>query len=211
MGRAVPWSCFCVLSLIVFGYVAIPTTVALAAECASVDAPTFAIGDEWRWEGGTYPVVTRVVALEGDGSVVESNADPWCQDGCRYVRDRDGIAVNGTNPKGEAVYVTGLKLVEFPLAVGKEWSQRLDLRSQTTGAMQPLSVRWKVEACEEVKVKAGNFRAFRISWAQDGLGQRRWSGKATLWSPEVKAFVKRRVHTTDWALRDQDLVSYTLK
>jgi len=36
-----------------------------------------------------------VVALQGDGSVVET-IDVWCRQGCRYVRDRNGSATSGT-------------------------------------------------------------------------------------------------------------------
>lgn len=76
--------------------------------------------------------------------------------------------------------------------------------------MVPFHHRWKVEACEEVKVKAGTFKAFRISYAQENLGPGRLGGKFTFWwSPEVKAIVKK-AHTSDWG-RDWELVSYTLK
>jgi hypothetical protein len=74
----------------------------------------------------------------------------------------------------------------------------------------------QVEACEEVKVKAGTFRAFRISYAQEDLAPRasvgsRLGGKFTFWwSPEAKAVVKWRAHTSGWG-RDWELVSYTVK
>lgn len=155
------------------------------------EAPSFKIGDEWRWEGGEYPAFSRVVALEGDGSVVDSNTDVSCRDGCRYVRDRNTNITSGRSGKGEPAYVAGLKLLEFPLTVGKEWTQSKDLRRLSDGRTDPYVMSWKVEAFEEVTVKAGTFRAFRISWYQENRGPSSWTGKSTLWwSPEAKAFVK---------------------
>ncbi len=183
-------------------------------ETTTVEAPTFKVGDEWRWEGGTYPTFVKVVAVQGDQSEVESNIDAWCQEGCRYVRDRNSLAISGTNRNGAPVYITGLKVLDFPLRVGKEWSQRLDLRAGATGAMLPYMNRWKVEAFEEISVKAGTFKAFRISWHQENLGPYTWWGNSTLWwSPDAKAFVKRVAGTTSsggWG-RDWELVSMTLK
>lgn len=182
-----------------------------AATPPVAEAPTFKIGDEWRWEGGDYPTYVRVVALEGDGSVVESNLDVWCRDGCRYTRDKNGIGISGVSGKGEPTYVSGLKILDFPLTVGKEWTQQKELRNMRTGQMIPYFNVWKVEAFEEVKVKAGTFKAFRISYSQEARGSYRWSGNASLWwSPDVKAFVKRVVHSSDWG-RDWELASYSLK
>ena len=42
--------------------------------------------------------------------------------------------------------------------------------------MRPYFNVWKVEAFEEVKVKAGTFTAFRISWHQENRGGYRWTG-----------------------------------
>jgi len=181
-----------------------------AAAPSVADAPTFKVGDEWRWEGGTYPTYVRVVALEGDGSVVESNLDVWCRDGCRYTRDKYGISISGVSGKGEPTYVSGLKILDFPLTVGKEWTQERELRQLGTDRMVPYYNVWKVEAFEEVKVKAGTFKAFRISYSQENR-RSRWSGNASLWwSPDVKAFVKRVGHTSGWG-KDWELASYSLK
>jgi hypothetical protein len=197
------------LALVALG-LALLTGTALAADCPSPDSPAFAVGDEWRNEGGNYPVVTRVVAIEGDGSVVESNADATCQEGCRYVRDRNLMSTGGTDRNGKPTYVSGLQGLNFPLQVGKQWDQRRDFRLGS-GAMVPFHHRWKVEGCEEVKVKAGTFRAFRIFYDQENLGPGRLGGKFTYWwSPEARAIVKWKAHTTGWG-RDWEMVSYGLK
>lgn len=199
--------------LLIMGACATPTAVRPIAggEAVVVEAPSFKIGEEWNWTGGRYDTYVRVVALEGDGSVVESNLDIWCRDGCRYILDKNGIATSGTNKKGEPTYVSGLRILEFPLRVGKEWTQTIDLRESSSGAMRPYVNRWKVDAFEEVTVKAGTFKAFRISWYQENRGVYLWSGSASLWwSPEVKAFVKRAVHTSGWG-NDWELASYVPK
>lgn len=176
------------------------------------EAPTFKVGDEWRWEGASYPMYLRVVEVLDSGSVVEANVDLWCWQGCRYIRDRKGMATSAVNDKGEPVYVMGLNQLDFPLKVGKEWTQRLDLRQLSDGAVRPFDNRWKVEAFEVVTVKAGTFKAFRITWRQDNRGgQQPWSGTWSLWwSPEVKGYVKQVFHTTG-SSQDWELASFVLK
>ena len=181
-----------------------------ADEAPQVDTPSFSVGDEWRWEGGGYPTFVRVVAFEGGNPVVESNLDPFCRDGCRYTWDKNLVTVSGTNKKGQPANPAPLKLLQFPLHVGKEWTQDIDLRT-SGGFQRPFANQWKAEAFEDVKVKAGTFKAFRITWSQQNLGPYRWTGTCSMWwSPEVKAFIKRAVHSSDWGA-DWQLVSYTLK
>lgn len=199
--------------LLILGACATPTAVRPIAggETIVAEAPAFKVGEEWNWTGGSYDTYVRVVALEGDGSVIESNFDLWCRDGCQYTRDKNGIATSGRNKNGEPAYVSGLRTLDFPLKVGKEWTQDIDLRQLSTGETRPYSNHWRVEAFEEVTVKAGTFKAFRILWRQENRGPYSWSGSASLWwSPEVKAFVKRAVHTSDWG-NDWELASYVLK
>jgi hypothetical protein len=179
-------------------------------ESVVAQAPSFRAGEEWNWTGGPYEGYLRVLALEADGSIVESNTDIWCRDGCRYVRDKNGIATSGTNKKGESAYVSGLRILDFPLRVGKEWTQTINL-AQSDGTVRPFFNRWRVEAFEEVTVKAGTFKAFRISWYQENRGPYAWNGRASLWwSPEVKAFVKRVAHTSGFG-SDVELASYVVK
>jgi hypothetical protein len=172
---------------------------------AQVETPAFSVGDEWQWDNKIY---ARVVAIEAGNPVIESNFD--CREGCRFTWDKNLVAVAGTNKKGKPVSVSGLQLLEFPLHVGREWTQDVDLRT-SGGFQRPFANQWKVESFEDVKVKAGTFKAFRISWYQQNRGPNGWTGSCSMWwSPEVKAFVKRAVHTSDWG-SDWQLLSYTLK
>ena len=161
------------------------------SEGVVVEAPTFAMDDEWRFVGARFPAVIRVVGFEGDLVVTEFSGDTDCQ-GCRYFRDKNLTAVKIVNAQGvQPPYTTtGLRMLDFPLYVGKEWTQRIELYSR--GTLQPYSNRFRVEALEEVTVKAGTFKAFRITQYQEALAVGNlYRGTATRWwSPEVKWFVK---------------------
>lgn len=179
------------------------------AEGIVVDAPAYKVGDEWRYTGEVF---AQVLGFEGDLRIVASNRDRFCQ-GCRYFLDRNGTLVKALDGQANPIQASnqGLRMLDFPLRVGKTWSQDIDLRQLSTGAIRPYSNTWKVEAYEEITIKAGTFKAFRIGWHQENRGPYPWSGDATLWwSPDVKVFVKGVAYTSDW-FRPWELESYTLK
>lgn len=154
------------------------------------EAPTFKVGDEWRYTGGA------IIQVAGPDQIKRIKADLF------YFGDSQG------QPPPSPGVAAGFKLLDFPLRVGKEWSHELYISDQA-GVMRPYFNQFKVEAYEELTVKAGTFKAFRISWYQDartpGVS---WSGRLNMWwSPEVRGFVKR---SGQW-MRDFELESYTLK
>lgn len=76
---------------------------------------------------------------------------------------------------------------EFPLMVGKTWSQDIALTVGGTTKM-PLKAQWKVEAYEDVSVPAGTFKAWRVVFT-DNFGF-----KQTTWSmPETAGVFAKRV------------------
>jgi uncharacterized caspase-like protein len=165
-----------------------------------VEAPTVHVGDEWRYTGGAF---VRVLGFEGAHTILVSNIEPSCQD-CRYFSDKKGNVVQvrdvqGANGSPRFYGSVGIPL-DFPLHVGKEWTY--DLSRHTN--------RFRVKTYEEVSVKAGTFKAFRIAWHQSSD---RWSGDVDLWwSPDVKGIVKRMVKSyvrSEW-VRELELESYTL-
>ncbi len=173
------------------------------------DAPTYKAGDEWRY---THDVFRQVIGFEGDLRITASNSDRFCQ-GCRYFLDRNGTVVKALDREAKPVETStqGLKMLDFPLRVGKTWSQDINLRSVSTGAVWPYANTWKVEAYEEVTVKAGTFKAFRIGWHQENRGPYPWQGDATLWfSPDAKAFVRGVAYDSRW-FQPWELESYVLK
>jgi hypothetical protein len=173
------------------------------------DAPTLHVGDEWRWTGGRS---RRVVAVEG-ALIVTQLSTKRCPK-CLAYRDRNLTVVKVVDPEGKVVSdpAVGYKMLDFPLATGKTWESDQVLVNLTTRAAEPYRNSFAVEGYEEVKTKAGAFKAFRISHVQErthtsvGLDAGR-SRRETLWySPEVGAFVKREANTAgvkwgpDWEL-----------
>ena len=188
------------------------------AQSSEAGAPTYAIGDEWRFSFGP----AKVVAIDGSQSVMEFPANKRCP-GCRYffdgqrtlskVVDKDGNQVNDL--------LVGLKVLDFPLSVGKEWHQTTNFFNEQTNRSLPMTHSFRVLAQEEVKTKAGTLKAFKISHSRDlqtsvgNLQGRRDWGTAVYWySPEARAIVKREVMSTG-AVRafgsDYELESYSLK
>jgi hypothetical protein len=197
------------VSLLVGGCAGVQTKPISGSENVTADAPAIKAGDEWRYTGGYF---IRVAGVEGDLVVTETNLDPYCAR-CRFIRDKNGTVVRVIDAEGKPVEypLSGLRLLDFPLRVGKEWTQDLVLPQLSNGRMTPYSNTFKVEGYEEVSTKAGAFKAFRISWRQENRGPYGWRGTLEMWwSPEVRAFVKRAVYTPGW-VRDFDLESYTVK
>lgn len=78
---------------------------------------------------------------------------------------------------------------EWPLEVGRSWTQQHLLRIGASGEPVPMTSRWKVEAHEEVTVPAGTFKAWKIVM-EDNFGFRQ-----TTWSvPETMGAFARRVN-----------------
>jgi hypothetical protein len=77
---------------------------------------------------------------------------------------------------------------EFPLEVGKTWTQDIALTVGGTTKV-PMKAQWKVEAHEDVTVPAGTFKAWRLSFT-DNFGF-----KQTTWSmPETAGVYAKRVN-----------------
>jgi hypothetical protein len=179
------------------------------------EAPAFKVGDEWRWTSGGR---RRIIALEGEHTVTRlSNQE--CQN-CRAYRDKNLTVVKLLDKEGNIVVndsSVGYKMLDFPLAVGKQWDSDVSLVNRSTRVAEPYKNTFRVEAYEEVKTKAGSFKTFRITHIQQRAHStfganagKTW--RETFWySPEVKAFVKREVNTNVQWGADWELESYSLK
>lgn len=172
-------------------------------------APKLRVGDEWRYSRG---VVVRVVAIEGDRIVTTASPYPRCPD-CRFYRDQNLTVVSIVDKNGKAGVIgeIGLQLTNFPLEVGKTWTSNVPLWSTSANRHLPYDNTFKVERLVDVKTKAGTFKAFEIAWTQENKAPgASWHGRATLYySPEVRAIVKRQVHTSGW-FEDSELESFKL-
>jgi len=97
---------------------------------------------------------------------------------------------------------------DYPLWVGKSWTQVYNFKfpKQTVTS----EARWKVEAFEDVKVPAGRFKAFRVSYSDQ------WNENISWWSPELGLFVKIKnqrnaKHVAGHGVREAELYSYDFK
>src|SRR3989442_4960820 len=116
------------------------------------------------------------------------------------VIDKDGKRSTGP----------GNRDLDFAMTIGKEW--KYDFRNRSvTGGYSDYVNGYRVEAFEDVRTKAGTFKAFRINLRQENVGSLHWTGQLDFWwSPEVRGFVKRKVSTSNW-LKDYELERVTLK
>lgn len=132
----------------------------------------------------------RITAREGDLCVVTF--------GVRYYYDRDWVLVKVVETDGTVLTAPrprysriGEKWLPFPLEVGKEWEEwysATDLRGRVGNYRNFFSV----VGHEEITVKAGTFKAFKIKLHQI-QNPDHW-GVLYLWyAPEVGYYIKRRV------------------
>lgn len=205
-----------IASLVACSGVTMPSSPAASIPNVTANAPKWQVGDEWRYTRGVF---IRVIMVDGEFVVTRSNLDRECV-GCSWYHDQNWtivtvLAANNT-PHDYAMASIGLKLLDFPLYVGKTWQQDVGLRQMGTGVIRPYSNQFRVEAYEPVTVKAGTFMAFRIAWEQErAAAYNPWGvpfhGKSALWwAPEARAFIKREAYSRGWGA-DWELVSYTLE
>jgi hypothetical protein len=190
------------------------------AASATVEAPAYKVGDEWRFTGAGYTSRVWIAEVTGD-TIVSLRERParveTCQ-GCRYVRDRNTTVLRVLDPNGQlrSEVDSGLRTLDFPLRVGKTWDHNLDM-SSASGPTYSYTNHFTVEAYELVTVPAGTFKAFRIRQDQENLTSRRRYTGLTWWSPDVRWVVKGqglRETGLGYGSRgslDVELESYSLK
>ena len=182
-------------------------TFAQSTSAPTSDAPTFKVGDRWTWTNGR---TTQIRAIEGVNHVTSG------KDGQRRYYDPNWTLVKVVDRQGNAVSESGIgrKLLEFPMSIGSEWSWHGSLLS-VGNQFRDYKDAFRVGAYDEVKTKAGLFKAFVISHVQDGQGRMggTTTNRRTLWySPEAKVIVKVEHNTRGWTpLQDYELESYSLK
>ena len=94
--------------------------------------------------------------------------------------------------------------------VGKTWTLDWILIVHSSGQKIPVNSRWTVEAKEKIKVPAGTFEVFRVSYGDPGTDILSW------WSPELGINVKRReqrngFHYIGPGVRETELISHTIR
>ena len=155
-------------------------TIFLLISCASVDVkpivnaekvvigvPEYKAGDNWDYTNGYFK---KVLGFENGLVITTSNLSKRCKN-CKYYRDKNYTTVKVIDANGNPTEEpTGLKLLDFPLQVGKKWKQTITLRTISSGILSEYSNTFEILAYEEITVKAGSFKAFRIRWYQSQHG-----------------------------------------
>lgn len=187
----------------------------------SYGPPKYCVGDTWIYSDRG---VQRVVAVEKDMVAMTGTTTPGisCR-GCLVTFDRNLVLQSITQADGKPVEIStisrgyipfgdGWRYWDFPLTVGKTWG--LSGKAFGNGFLSGVknySARCKVEAYEDVTVRAGTFRAFKISrsWNRYEIQVESTNYSDVLWfAPEVKATVKFMSLPFG---RSWELVSYNLK
>ncbi len=179
-----------------------------------VEAPVWNVGDKWILSDD---VIITVVNADQDGYTVKYTTPRWeasaiCEKGSLnriYYMDRDKrIKYEGRNKR----------LFNFPLDIGKTWKDQYIAKSAASASQEVTYLEtFTVLGWEEVATQAGKFKALKLEYKQETVGQTGGGpkeGKAWYWySPDVKYMVKCQYEKTNYweALNDWELMSFELK
>jgi hypothetical protein len=175
-------------------------SVPAAAGEPLADRPTFAVGDKWLRSDGTYDLLR----IEKD----------------RYVFSAGpGQEIHLTRDLAIAKFVRAHQIVEFdppvtitwPLRVGKWGSSGGTWRTPDFPSGLFARFSWSVDAYEDVRVPAGTFKAFRLSFSAGPSAshlEARWPPRTgKLWyAPDARQFIKAEGRA-EIALNDFQLVA----
>ena len=98
------------------------------------------------------------------------------------------------------------KLLDFPLFVGKKWSDQYE-GGAVDGKRYKYKSTYKVRCYGTVTTEAGTFKAFEIRRGCTNISQHTKNWVTYWYSPEIKLIVKEK---PDWRI-GRELISYTLK
>jgi hypothetical protein len=193
------------------GYIG--STAPIAAE-----RPAVKVGDAWTYSfrdtryakpGCDYTLTFKDVT---DSKIYGGIEGPQhCVANPAPIFDRD---LNQLSSSGTLAY----RPLEFPLEIGKSLQQKFDTSSGNKTWSNDLAI--TVVGVENVSVKAGTFKAYRIEairkYQGSSINGYHWNGMVieTRWyAPEVKNFVKRIIIDTGTSPSpiEHELVAYSTK
>jgi hypothetical protein len=171
--------------------------IALLAGVAAAQpatAPSFAVGDSWVYTDGRQ---IKVVKLD-DGGPVMTGSLPSCPP-CAVHYDKNLAIRKVTDAGGKPVEAAKLgflrlgpdwKFYEFPLEVKKAW--KFSAEGLVGGNPHRYDVAVVVSALEDVKTKAGTFKAYKMerTWNSSSGGTAFPFTDVVWFAPSVKFPVK---------------------
>ena len=187
--------------------VLLPTMVWAQEKC---EAPTLNIGDKWKYTDKSGSKWTQeVIGIEDDIYVIRYGKEIRGFDkntmNFIYTIDENNKRTKFTDTRG--------KVLDFPLYIGKKWSNIVSRTPKKGGATveQNYQEEYLVSSYEDVRVMAGTFKAFKIEYRAKNMRTMREGSKGAYWySPEVKTIIKR-FETVSIETGNMELDSYELK
>jgi uncharacterized protein DUF3108 len=180
-----------------------PASSAAAALCKEpVVAPQYQVGEKFTWNYASGKQrVWEVTGVEGNLAQIKwsdlsmvSNSE---KEGV-YFLDPDWVIQKAISKQGEVILppnprqafmYLGLKILDFPLQIGKSWSVAYR-GTNLWGYQREYVVQFKVVACEEVSTPAGKFPAVKIESYHTSVTTMA-RGSANRWyAPDAKNVVK---------------------
>ena len=187
-----------------------------AMVCAQdrVNAPIWNVGDRWNLTDDVIISVSNAdensyavkYFTAGGESILIYDKSSFNR---LYIMDKD----KRTKYEGR-----NKRLYNFPLDIGKTWKDQYTTKSTALGSQEMTYLEtFTVIGWEEIVVQAGKFKALKLEYKQETVGQtagRPKEGKAWYWySPDVKCMVKYQCEKSDYwdAIYDWELASSKLK
>lgn len=186
---------------------------------AIVDAPYLRPGSSW-----TYKIEDTTLKAPATLTLTFEKDDVYKGIGVQVFGSRDESNLYDRNMNWVATVQGGkvvreaspsLRSFEFPFYVGKEWRAVFAFYDYGRAlSWIPVETSWKVVEYDQVKVPAGQFRAFLLT----GTAGTNWGIKEEqIWyAPEVKQVIKREVERTAAHYQGKgheswELIQFTLK
>lgn len=179
-----------------------------------VDIPAWNIGD--RWVLGEDVVITVASADQSSYSVTYTIGGR--DSTIVYEKPSLNRLYYGARDKRIKYEGRNRKLLDFPMEIGKSWQDKYVVKPAGLGAKETMYLETFIPlGWEEITVAAGKFKAVKLEYKQEKLGQaasQPKEGKVLYWySPEVKYMLKCQYVKSDYwdETSDWELTAFKLK
>lgn len=179
-----------------------------------VEAPVWNIGDKWTI---SEDVVVTVMNADQEGYTLRYQTS---RGEVIFICDKSSLNRLYYMARDKRIKYEGRnkRLFNFPLNIGKTWKDQYITKSVALAAQEVTYLETlSVLGWEEVAVQAGKFKALKLEYKQETVGQtgnRPKEGKAWYWySPDAKYIVKCQNEKTDYwdTINDWEVISFKLK
>jgi len=179
-----------------------------------IDPPAWNIGD--RWVLGEDVVVTVASADQISYSVTYTIGGR--DSTIVYEKPSLNRLYYGARDKRIKYEGRNRKLFDFPMQIGKSWQDKYVVKPTGLGAQETTYIEtFTPLGWEEITVAAGKFKAVKLEYKQEKLGQaasQPKEGKVLYWySPDVKYMLKCQYVKSDYwdETSDWELTAFKLK